>query len=114
MSYARSTPELDPLSQAIIGAAIDVEKALGPGFLESVYEDVLAIELNLREIPFVRQYPIGVIYKGHAVGESRLDFFVDKRLVIELKAIESLLPIHIAQVLSYLKATCCSLGLLII
>lgn len=105
--------EDDPLSRAVIGAAIEVHRALGPGFLESVYEKALDIELKSRGIPFVRQHPVGVAYKGQLVGEGQLDFLVDNQLVIELKAVEALLPIHSAQLLSYLKATQCRIGLLI-
>jgi GxxExxY protein len=105
--------EDDPLSRSVIGAAIEVHRALGPGFLESVYEKALDIELKARGIPFVRQHPIGVVYKGQLVGEGQLDFLVDNQLVVELKAVESLLPIHSAQLLSYLKTTQCRIGLLI-
>jgi GxxExxY protein len=105
--------EEDPLSRAVIGAAIEVHRTLGPGFLESVYEEALAIELQERGIPFVRQHPVAVSYKGRLVGEGRIDFLVDNRLILELKAIEALLPIHSAQLLSYLKTTRCPVGLLI-
>jgi GxxExxY protein len=105
--------EDDPLSRSVIGAAIEVHRALGPGFLESVYEEARAVELEQREISFVRQQPIGVSYKGHLVGQGRIDFLVDDQLIIELKAIEALLPIHSAQLLSYLKTTRCPVGLLI-
>ena len=103
---------LNQLSHNVIGAAIEVHRVLGPGFLESVYEEALAIELNLRDIPFVRQPPFAVAYKGFSVGEGRLDFLVGERLIIELKAVDKLLPIHSAQVLSYLKITGCQLGIL--
>jgi GxxExxY protein len=105
--------EFDSLTHAVIGAAIEVHRVLGPGFLESVYEEALSIELEQQGVPFDRQYAIGVSYKGRVVGEGRLDLLVDHRLVVELKAVEALLPIHTAQVLSYLKATQCQTGLLI-
>ncbi len=73
----------------------------------------MAIELGLRGIPFERQKRINVPYKGHAIGEGRMDFFVGDALIVELKAAEKLLPIHQAQLMSYLKATGCRLGLLI-
>jgi GxxExxY protein len=101
------------LSGLVIGAALEVHRSLGPGFLESVYEEALCIELGLREIAFQRQVPVAVEYKGHAVGEGRLDLLVAGRLVVELKAVESILPVHQAQVISYLKATGHQLGLLI-
>jgi len=106
-------PELDAIASATIGAALEVHRILGPGFLESIYEEALAIELELRGISFERQKMIGVSYKGRRIGEGRTDFFVEYSLVVELKAAEKLLPVHHAQVISYLKATGCRLGLLI-
>ncbi len=103
----------DELAHTVIGAAIEVHRTLGPGFLESVYEEALCVELDLRGIPYVRQKTVSVDYKGHPVGEGRLDILVDNCLIVELKAVETLLPIHTAQVLSYLKATRIKLGLLI-
>ncbi|MBC7871058.1 MAG: GxxExxY protein [Chitinophagaceae bacterium] len=105
-------PELNNLAEIVICAAIEVHRSLGPGFLESVYEEALCTELILRRIPFVRQKAIGVSYKGHLIGEGRLDLLIDDCLVIELKAVEILLPIHTAQLLSYLKITNYRLGLL--
>ncbi len=105
--------KLDVLASVVIGAALEVHRVLGPGFLEGVYEQALAIELELRSIFFERQKPIGVSYKGHMIGEGRTDFVVEGSLIVELKAVERLLPVHQAQVLSYLKATGCQLGLLI-
>ncbi|MFB3816242.1 MAG: GxxExxY protein [Candidatus Methylomirabilales bacterium] len=105
--------ELDALAQAVIGAAIEVHRELGPGYLESIYEQALAIELGLREIPFVRQAAVPVLYKGHVVGEGRIDFLVGGELVVELKTVDVLAAIHKAQVLSYLKALKLHLGLLI-
>lgn len=106
-------PALDELSNRVIGAAIEVHRALGPGFLESVYEQALCVELHLRGIPHQAQVPVSVLYKGHAVGEGRMDVLIDQRLIVELKAVESILPVHKAQILSYLKASRLSLGLLI-
>jgi GxxExxY protein len=105
--------ELDEVAYAVIGAAIEVHRLLGPGFLESVYEEALCVELTLRGIRFARQLPIGVQYKGQKVGEARLDLVVDDSLVVELKAVDGIAPIHVAQILSYLKATRLRLGLLI-
>jgi GxxExxY protein len=113
MIHKEPSKQLDSLAYQVIGAAIEVHRALGPGYLESVYEEALCIELGLRVIPFSRQHIIGVTYKGEIVGEGRLDIFVNKCLVVELKAVDTLLPIHKAQVMSYLKATRCTLGLLI-
>ncbi len=105
--------ELDRLAHAVIGAAIEVHRSLGPGFLKSVYEGALCIELDVRRIPFERQWPVAVNYEGHPVGEGRLDLLVGGVLVVELKAVEGVAPIHVAQVMSYLKATGHRLGLLI-
>jgi GxxExxY protein len=105
--------ELDAVARQVIGAAIEVHKVLGPGFLESVYEEALALELGMRGLRFERQLPIAVTYKGHAVGEGRLDILVEDVLVVELKAVDSLQRIHTAQTISYLKATGYKLALLI-
>ena len=105
--------KLDELAHRVIGAAIEVHRLLGPAFLESVYEEALCVELALRDIRFARQVPISVSYKGERVGESRLDLLVDDSLVVELKAVESIAPIHFAQVLSYLRAARLPLGLII-
>ena len=92
---------------------IEVHRHLGPGYLESVYEEALAIELDLRGLPFERQKPIGVGYKGHIVGQGRLDLLVGDCLIVELKAVDTFAPIHRAQVISYIKTTGLHLGLLI-
>ncbi len=105
--------KLDQVAHAVIGAAIEVHRTLGPGFLESVYEEALAVELSLRGFGFRRQVPVAVGYKGRPVGEARLDFLVEDSLIVELKAVDELAPIHHAQVISYLKATGHHLALLI-
>jgi GxxExxY protein len=112
---ARNEPdaELDRVAHCVIGAALEVHRTLGPGFLEAIYEEALCVELSLRRIPFARQVPIGVDYKGNLVGQARMDLLVDGQLVVELKAIECIAPIHVAQILSYLKAAKLRLGLLI-
>ena len=107
------SPQADVLAKAVIDAAFEVHRELGPGFLESVYEEALAVELTIRRIPFERQRPIAVKYKEHAVGEGRIDLLVAGELLVELKAVEALAPIHKAQVISYLKAMRLHLGLLI-
>ena len=104
---------VDRLAREVIGAAIEVHRHLGPGFLESVYEEALVIELTLRGIPFERQRPVPVSYKERNVGEGRVDLLVAQELLGELKAVETLAPIHKAQVISYLKAMGLHLGLLI-
>jgi len=82
------------LSRLVIGAALEVHSALGPGFLESTYENALGHELQVRGIPFVRQVAVDIGYKGVAVGQQRLDFLVGQRLIVELKAIDAILPIY--------------------
>src|SRR5437762_9237443 len=104
--------EPNALSHVVIGAAIEVHRTLGPGFLESVYEQALCVELELRHIPFDNRVEIGVGYKGRIIGEGRLDILVANALIVELKAVDALAPIHEAQLLSYLKATGHRLGLL--
>ena len=104
---------MDELAHRVIGAAIEVHRHLGPGFAEAVYDEALAVELGLRGLEFVRQMPFSVQYEGRTVGEGRPDFFVGGSLVVEVKAVAQLLPIHTAQVLSYLKARKTTLGLLL-
>ena len=105
--------ELEQLAYEVIGAAIEVHRVLGAGFLESVYQEALCLELQLQKIRFIPQAPVTVNYKGASVGEGKLDFLVGNSLVVALKAVENLAPIHNAQVLSYLKMTGHRLGLLI-
>jgi len=101
------------LTSKAIGAAIEVHRCLCPGFLEIVYEEALCFELQSRGIPFRRQVEMSVDYKGQKVGKGFIDVLVDERLILELKAVESLAPIHAAQALSYLRATRHRLALLI-
>jgi GxxExxY protein len=104
----------EELTQRIIGAAIAVHRQLGPGLLESVYEECLAYELTTQLIPFERQKAIPVTY-GDVLVECgfRADLLIDKLVLVELKAVESIAPIHKAQVLTYMKLTGCKIGLLI-
>lgn len=102
------------LTHAIIGAAIDVHRALGPGLLESAYEECLARELTIRNIPFERQKPLPVVYKDVKLDCGyRIDLLVDRRVVLELKAVDALAPVHDAIVLTYLRLSNCKIGLLI-
>lgn len=106
--------KMNQLSGQVIGAAIEVHKALGPGLLESVYEECLCHELALAGIPFERQKEIPVSYKGVCLDCGyRIDILVASRLILELKACERLEPIHQAQLLTYLKLTGLTHGLLI-
>jgi GxxExxY protein len=109
----KPTKRVDRLAREVIGVAIEVHRHLGPGFLESVYEEALVIELALRGIPFERQRPVPVSYKERNVGEGRIDLLVAEELLVELKAVGALAPIHRAQVISYLKAVGLHLGVLI-
>jgi len=104
---------LNDLATRVVAAAFEVHKALGPGYAESVYEEALGVELKLAQIEFQRQAIIAVTYKGFSVGEGRLDLLVKGCLVVELKTVEVLSQVHFAQVVSYLRATRCVLGLLI-
>jgi len=90
-----------------------VHRALGPGFLESIYEEALAVEFALSRIQFIRQYPVPLFYRDHQVGEHRLDFLVEGKIVVELKAISQLEDIHFAVGRSDLKATNLNDGLLL-
>ena len=99
-------------TQQIIAAAIRVHRALGPGFLESIYEEALAVEFALSGIQFVRQYPVPLFYRDHQIGEHRLDFLVEGKIVVELKAVSRLEDIHFAIGRSYLKAISLEDGLL--
>ncbi len=110
---AEPDPELNRLTNAIIGAAIEAYRILGPGHLESVYEEALAIEFERRGIVATRQVPVEILLKGRQVGAGRLDFLVEGRVVLDTKAVESLAPIHTAQVISYLRITRHKLALLI-
>lgn len=105
--------EHEALTEKIIGAAIEVHRGLGPGFLESIYESALALELRTREIPFQRQLLIPILYRGVEVGLHRLDFFIAEEIVVELKAIRDLEDIHFAVVKSYLRAMGRSHGLIL-
>lgn len=100
------------LSYAAIGAAIEVHKELGPGLDEILYEQALCVELSIRGIPYERQVPYDVFYKGTNIGKKRIDMLVDGNLLLELKAVDELAAKHEAQLISYLKITKLPLGLL--
>ena len=107
-------PDINELSSKIIGAAIEVHKALGPGLLESAYEECLTHELSLRGLVFERQKPVPIEYKGINLDCGyRLDVVVENRIILELKACNQIEPIHEAQLLTYLKLTGIQLGLLL-
>ncbi len=105
--------QINDLSRRVIGAAIEVHRHLGPGFAEGAYEAALVIELHLCGISVERQVPVSLQYKDHVVWTGQLDLLVENALVIELKAIETVLPLHRAQLHAYLRATGNLLGLLL-
>jgi len=105
---------INDISGQVIGAAIEVHKTIGPGLLEGIYEDCLCVELEKRRIPFERQKGIKIEYKGVKLdNQYRLDLIVNGLVVVELKTVDELAPIHDAQVLTYLKLTGLKVGLLI-
>ncbi len=101
------------LTSKIIAAAIEVHRTLGPGFLESIYEEALCVELDSMRITYERQKPVEILYREKKVGEHRLDFLVEKTVVVELKAIKAFENIHFSTVRSYMKATLVESGLLL-
>ena len=103
-----------PLGRIVIGCAIEVHRAIGPGVLESMYEEAAAHELALKGLAFRRQVCLPITYKGLNLGLGyRVDFIVEEELVVELKTVERLLPVHDAQVLTYLRVLNLRQGLLI-
>ncbi len=112
-SFALSA-HLEDLATVLVDSAFKVHQALGPGLLESVYESCFCIELTNRRISYERQAQMSLVYEGVNVdGGFRLDLLVEKSIVVEIKAVEKLLPIHQSQVLTYLKLTNLRLGLLV-
>lgn len=106
--------EINQITERIIGAAIEVHKALGPGLLESSYETCLAYEFACQGLAFEQQKSMPVVYKDIQLDAGyRLDFLVEDQVIVELKAVDMLRPIHRAQIISYLKLSGCKIGLLI-
>ncbi len=106
--------EFDELSNIVIGCCIEVHKHLGPGLLESVYQNCLAHELKLNNIPFEKEFPLPVEYKGIRLDCGyKLDFVVDKKVILELKSVNKILGIHEAQILTYMKLLKAKQGFLI-
>ncbi|MBA3457062.1 MAG: GxxExxY protein [Deltaproteobacteria bacterium] len=112
-AYWPPTAAAEEAAHAVIGAAIEVHRQLGAGYLEGIYERALAIELKERDIQFQRQISSTVSYRGISVGEHRIDLIVADEVIVELKAVESLSPTHRSQVISYLRVCDLRLGLLI-
>lgn len=111
---ARAPDYEKELTRRIIGAAIEVHKALGPGLLESAYQVCLAHELALCQLKYEREKPLSLAYKGISLECGyRLDFVIENKVVVELKAVDIVMPVHEAQLLTYLKLTGCKVGLLL-
>jgi GxxExxY protein len=104
----------DPVAEKVIGCAIAVHRAIGPGLFESVYEKCVGLEFEANDIRYACQVPLVLTYRGHSLPSVyRVDFIVDERLLVELKTVERFLPIHRSQMLTYLKLSGLRQGLLI-
>lgn len=108
-----NTEQINKLSNRIIGCGIKIHKALGPGFVEKMYSKAFAYELEKEKIKFTKEKSIKVKYEGILLGEHRLDFLIEDEIILELKAVYEINNFHIAQILSYLKATDKKLGLIL-
>lgn len=106
-------PDSDPLTERIIGCAIEVHRVLGPGLLEATYGQALCVELAHADLAYRSQVPVPLVYKGHALGEYRIDLIVEDAVVVELKSVEGHDPVFDAQVLTYLRLSGKRVGLLI-
>ena len=112
-SFAPVPGEAERLARALLDAALEVHCHLGPGYLERIYEESLCHELTLHDILYERQRPVHVSDKGVPVGDQRVDLLLCRLVIAELKAVEAILPIHQAQLLSYLKSSHLRLGFII-
>jgi GxxExxY protein len=112
MTFTAIPGETEMLATRVIGAAIEVHKTLGPGFLERVYQHALCFELTERGIRYDSEKPIAVQYKAIAIGGQRADLVIEDRIIVELKAVSRFDPIHEAMVMSYLRTTGLRLGLM--
>ena len=110
---SKLSPELEQFVRDVIGACLAVHRELGPGMNESVYSKAVCIELTTRGIPFEREKSIPIRYRGQLLCHQRLDLFVDRRLVLEIKSVEQIHSVHIAQTVSYLRVTGAEIGLVI-
>jgi GxxExxY protein len=111
-AHSRLPEDVERIAQATIGCGIEVHRRLGPGFLEGVYHDAMAIELDLAGLAGRREVPVTLFYRDRPLREHRVDLIVEERIILELKAVERLERIHQAQVISYLRATGLRIGLL--
>jgi GxxExxY protein len=103
----------DELTEKIIGAAIEVHQELGPGLLETIYEEALCCEFDLQGIKYQRQMPADIIYKGNVIKGQKIDLLVENEVVVEIKSLSKMPEVALAQTLSYLKATKLKRGLII-
>lgn len=101
------------LTGKIIGAAMEVHKYLGNGFQEVIYQRALSIEMNMQSIAHEREKEMDLSYKGYEIGKRRVDFFVDEKIMVEIKAVKALEDVHLAQAINYLEAYNLEIGLLI-
>ena len=114
MNHRDTEAQRDALTEQIIGAAIEVHRTLGPGLLESAYEECLCVELGLRDVRFKSQVALPVSYKGHDIDAGyRLDLVVSDEVVVELKSVDRLAPLHEAQLLTYMRLGGYQTGLLL-
>ena len=117
MTHLRLTstlpPDLEDVARRTIGALLEVHRELGSGLGESVYAAAARIELQACGIPFESEKTLPVRYRGHLLGHYRVDLFVDSKLVVEVKSVEAVHPVHVAQVVSYLRLTGARLGLIV-
>jgi len=113
LARGKETHRFEELSSRIIGAAIEVHRELGPGFLEAIYEEALKVELPEQSMHCDSQKEIKIEYLGVEIGVHRLDLLVEKKIIVELKAVKELTDIHFAQLRSYLKAAGLRVGLLL-
>ncbi len=105
--------DVNSITEQIIGCSIEVHKQLGPGLLESIYEEALCCEFELQKLSYQRQFCIPIIYKGKKLSDFRLDLIVEDKIIVELKAVNKIEPVFEAQLLSYLKMADKKIGLLI-
>ncbi len=101
------------ITEKIIGCAMEVHRALGNGFQEVIYQRALAIEMEMRGLNFSREHEMNIFYKEHKIGNRRVDFFVEEKIMVELKAVVKLEDVHLAQAINYLEAYGLEIGLLI-
>ena len=112
-NYINDKYPLSDLTGKVIKCAIEVHKHLGNGFQEVIYQRALAIEFGLQNIPFEREFEMPLFYKGEQIGTRRVDFFVDGKVMVEIKAVIQLEDVHLAQAINYLEAYKMEVGLLI-